>query len=115
MEMQMMDNNVEKYDNSLGTLLAQDQIALLLSIDSCIESGVCFSLILQRIISYEENSLKRAVWRSAGADLSTGTPIYEILVKTGFFSSQVETILLAVQDPDRALKSAIKYLSITHS
>ena len=108
-----MANNMQKYDDAVVRLSAQDQLALLLSIDTCFLCGLSFNTFLERVISHVTNPAKKAVWTEAGIDLAAGKEIYEILVKTGFFSTQIEAIFLTVQEPNLAIKSALKFLGVT--
>lgn len=109
------DNNIEKYEHAGKQLLTQNQLALLLSIEHCILQGMDIFHIVERIHSFEADMGRRNLWHSAKTDLAKGVPFHKVLVQTGFFNSQIETIFLAVQDPQYAVKASIQLLHLAYN
>lgn len=110
-----MSNNIAKYEDAGKPLLPREQILVIASIDSCLALGIELSEVFERIRSFEADAAKRNLWHSARTDMQNGVPLHIALVKTGFFCSEVEAILLIVQNPEHALKTSIRFLNLVHN
>lgn len=111
----MTDNNIKKYEHAGKQLLTQNQLALLLSMEQCFLQGMDIFSIVERIHSFEADMGRRNLWHSAKTDLGNGAPFHEVLVQTGFFNSQIETVFLTVQDPQRAVNASIQLLKFAYN
>ncbi|MDU8351149.1 hypothetical protein RYA05_04470 [Pseudomonas syringae pv. actinidiae] len=96
-------------------LLHEDQLVTLLSLLGSMESGIDSITVLERIHALEEDKPTKAAWSSAIANLKSQSSLNEVLVKTGLFSEEIQTILLIIEDTTLALKTVIKYFDTRYT
>jgi type II secretory pathway component PulF len=110
-----MSNNIAKYIRAGKPLSTREQLAVILSIDYCLSSGLPIVEVIERLRSFEANDVKRNLLNNVKTDIQNDVPFHEVMVKTGFFDAEVEDILLAVQNPEQALKASIRFINLVYN
>jgi hypothetical protein len=105
-----MGNNIAKYDSALKKPLeVRDQLVIMTIFESNISEGCTFSEITKILMVTESNENIKNLWAEVLRDIDLGSNPIKSLVKTGFFSSDVEKILLTVKCP-ATIETAFRYL-----
>lgn len=107
-----MKNNVEKYpDAQEKPLSVKNQIAILLCFKGGFESHHTAEVIASRLHGIQASMEKRNVWHSVKTDLSNQVPLPLVLIKSGFFEKELETIFLVLEDqPVQVINTGLQFL-----
>lgn len=110
----MNELKIELYpDADSRPLFEADQRAILISLKRCFDSGIPFNDFLKSNLAIEECSDTIKVWSYAIHDfIQKGTSPHEVLVKTGFFSNDINRILLVTNDIQTGVMAVIDYLRL---
>ncbi|MEG0869270.1 MAG: hypothetical protein RSG77_19825 [Hafnia sp.] len=109
-----MQNVIEKYECARVCPVPMNlQMCFILAIEAGIDSGVPVPQILTKFASLPDNTVDhstKSVLLHMRDDLSIGSPINQVLVKSGIFSEEVSAIFTAVEEINIALATSIRML-----
>lgn len=110
----MNELKIAPYPDAYSRPLSEaDQRAILISLKRCLDNGIPFGGFLQNNLAIEECENTIKVWSYAIHDFTqNGTSPHEALVKTGFFSNDINRILLVTNDIQTGVIAVVDYLRL---